>query len=158
MYYNLWNIRKVTSHSFSDCSSDQGTLKAVRQTKKCGMNSSVRLLKERRPTSILTGLEPRILTQAVSFKDEGKGKILNCCVDGGNRRHKCEGSTSCMPRLNSAATHVMSNFPHELFSEFILKDLKVKAEEQMVYCFQCHRKETMKVVRSRSSSRDLPRS
>jgi hypothetical protein len=27
MYYSLWNIRKVTSHSYSDCSSDQGTLK-----------------------------------------------------------------------------------------------------------------------------------
>jgi hypothetical protein len=125
MYYNLWNIRKVTSHSFSDCSSDQGTLKAakwqlgsecptsygilkagiasqiltttdgtmssrpkgkeesvslstVRQIKKCGVNSNVRLLEERRLTSILTGLEPRILTQAVSFKGEGTGKILNC--------------------------------------------------------------------------------
>jgi hypothetical protein len=54
------------------------SLSTVRQIKKCGVNSNVRLLEERRLTSILTGLEPRILTQAVSFKGEGTGKILNC--------------------------------------------------------------------------------
>jgi hypothetical protein len=30
MYYNLWNIRKATSHYFLDCSSDQGTFIKVK--------------------------------------------------------------------------------------------------------------------------------
>jgi predicted alpha-1,6-mannanase (GH76 family) len=59
----------------------------VRQIKKFGMNTTVRLLEERWPTSILTGLDPRKLTRAVCFKN---AKILDCCVDAGNRRHKRE--------------------------------------------------------------------
>jgi hypothetical protein len=30
MYYNLWNIRKATSHYSSDCFSDQGTFKEAK--------------------------------------------------------------------------------------------------------------------------------
>jgi hypothetical protein len=39
------------------------------KSKKYGMNTTIRLLEERWPTSILTGLDPRKLAWAVCFKN-----------------------------------------------------------------------------------------
>jgi hypothetical protein len=56
MYCNLWNIRKVTSHYFSDCSSDQGTFKKAKWQLCSKCPSSYSTLK--------TSIASRILTSA----------------------------------------------------------------------------------------------
>ena len=45
MYYNLWNICKVTSHCFSDCSLDQGTFKLTKWQLRSKCPSSYSTLK-----------------------------------------------------------------------------------------------------------------
>ena len=54
MYYNLWNIRKATSHYFSDCSSDQGTYKKAKWQLGSKCPSSYSTLKASIASQILT--------------------------------------------------------------------------------------------------------
>jgi len=54
VYCNLWNTRKVTSHSFSDCSSDQGTFKKAKWQLGPNCPSSYSTLKTSIASRILT--------------------------------------------------------------------------------------------------------
>jgi hypothetical protein len=58
MYYNLWNIRKATSHYFSDCSSDQGTFKKAKWQLGSKCPSSYSTLKASIASQILTTTGP----------------------------------------------------------------------------------------------------
>jgi len=72
MYYNLWNIRKLTSHYFSDCSLDQGTFKKAKWQLGSKCSSSYSTLKASIASRIQTPTGARVTAGYVSRE----GRVL----------------------------------------------------------------------------------